>query len=226
VATSTMVNKNQGTHTLDELAILLITSPKHIEEPREGETVIIATKHSYFWAVLFSELVSQGKDSPEWFMERFRAVLADERDLLRLLYGSLEADPAKDVAYVVFREVARACDIDPEPLFERANAAYQSLLDKGLIEDPFKKKLATFVLAVVGLVPTGMSSTTEKGGAYVKEIHAPAWSYINEKDPNGKETKKVEIRLLKIIKVFPPKILEAYDEIVMSDGGNETTAKK
>lgn len=54
MATSTTVNKYQGTHTIDELAILLITSPEHIEQPKEGETVIITTKDAYFWAVLFS----------------------------------------------------------------------------------------------------------------------------------------------------------------------------
>jgi|GEM_PF-6113488 len=225
MATSTRVSEYQSTHTLDETAVLLVTSPAHIEQPEDGETVIITTKDAYFWAVLFSELVSRGNDDPEWFMRRLRAVLTEHRDLLRLQYASLNTDPREGTAYGVFREVARACEVDPEPLFERTNAAYQSLVDKGLIEDPFKKKLATFVLAVVGLVPTGATSTTEKGGAFVKEIHAITWSYEHKLDKDQKETERVEIRLLKIIRVLQPKILEAYDEIV-GDGSEETTAKK
>jgi hypothetical protein len=82
------------------------------------------------------------------------------------------------------------------------------------------------VLAVIGLVPTGATSTTEKGGAFVKEVHAITWSYVDKMDANQKETRKVEIRLLKIIKVLQPKLLEAYDEIVMGDDDEETTAKQ
>jgi len=225
VATSTVINEEQRTLTLDETAVLLMTSPAHLEQPKMGETVIITTKDAYFWAVLFSELVSRGNDDPEWFMKKFRAVLAEHRDLLRLQYASLNTDPKEGTAYGVFSEVARACGLDPELLFERTNAAYQSLLDKGLIEDPFKKKIATFVLAVIGLVPTGATSTTEKGGAFVKEVHAITWSYRHERGDDQKETERVEIRLLKIIKILQPKILEAYDEIV-GDGGEETTPKK
>jgi hypothetical protein len=159
-------------------------------------------------------------------MSRFRTVIEDHRDLLRAQYGSLTTDPRENTAYGLFRETSRKCEMDPEDLLKRTEAAYQSLLDKKMIQDPFKKKLATFVLAFVGLVPTGATSTTEKGGAFVKEVHAITWSYTDNMDKDQKETRKVEIRLLKIIKVIQPKILEAYDEIVMGDGGEETTAKK
>lgn len=81
-------------------------------------------------------------------------------------------------------------------------------------------------MAFLGLFPIGGTSTTEPGGAYVKEIHAVTWSYVDTMDHNQKETKKVEIRLREIIRIIQPKILEAYDEIVMGDGGEETVAKK
>jgi hypothetical protein len=84
--------------------------------------------------------------------------------------------------------------------------------------------LATIVLAVVGLTPTGFSSTTEAGGAYMKEVHAPLWSYTDKMDKDQKETRNVEIRLIKIIKILQPKILEAFDEIV--GGGEEKVANK
>jgi hypothetical protein len=72
LATTTLVRKYQSVLTLDELAVLEMTSPAHIEQAKESETVIITTKDAYCWAVLFSELVSSGKDdNPEWFMERF-----------------------------------------------------------------------------------------------------------------------------------------------------------
>jgi hypothetical protein len=220
LATAT-INKPTSVLTLDELAILEMTSPAHIEQAEESTTVIITTKDAYYWAVLFSELVSSGRDDdPEWFMERFRSVVADRRDLLRLQYASLDMNPQENTAFAVFRETAKACGMDPEDLLRRANKAYDSLVQKKLIVDPFKKKLAAFVLAVVGLIPTGFSSTTEKGGAYVKEVHAVTWTYVDKMDKDQKETRKVEIRLLKIIKVLQPKILEAYDEIV--GDGDET----
>lgn len=227
MAAVTMVNKYQSVLTLDEYAVLEMTSPAQIEQPKAGETVIITTKDAYFWAVLFSELVSSGKDGDaEWFMKRFRAVLDEYRGLLRLQYSSLSTDPNENAAFDVFRETARACEMDPEDLLRRTDAAYKSLLDKKLIEDPFKKKIATIVLAVLGIVPTGASSTTKKGGEFVKEVHAITWDYKDTKNKEGTETKKVDVRLLKIIKILQPKILEAYEEIVMGDGGEETTAKK
>jgi hypothetical protein len=73
-------------------------------------------------------------------------------------------------------------------------------------------------------MPTGFSSTTDKGGNYVREVHAVTWSYTDTKDQN-KETVQGEIRLLKIIKIVQPKILEAYSEVV-SDGGEEGKDKK
>jgi hypothetical protein len=201
-----------------------MTSPAHIEQEEEGKTVIITTKDAYFWAILFSQLVSSGYDAdPGWFIGRLRLVLADQRDSLRRQYTSLD-DPRQITALSVFRNIAEWCGTVPEDLLHRASAAYESLVQKKLIEDPFKKKLATFVLAVLGIVPVGFSSTTEKGGAYVKEVHAVTWSYTDEMDKDQKETRRVEIRLIKIIKILQPKILEAFDEIV--GGGEEKTAKK
>jgi hypothetical protein len=226
MATATMANKSESVLTLDELAVLTMTSPDHIPQPNEGETLIITAKDSYLWAVLFSQLVSIGKaDDSEWFMTKFRAVLMENRDWLRSWYGSLIADPRENAAYRVFAETARRCEMSPEDLLQRTQVAYKNLLDKEMIQDPFKKKIATFLLAFVGLVPTGATSTTEKGGAFVKEVHAITWSYVDKMDANQKETRKVEVRLLKIIKVLQPKILEAYDEIVMGDD-DETVKNK
>jgi hypothetical protein len=226
MATATIINRPVGVLTLDELAVLTMTSPDHIQ-PEKGETVIITTKDAYLWAVLCSELVSMGKDNgPEWFMSRFRSVLEDHRDLLRVQYGGITTGPRDNTALAIFEETAKKCEMDPEDMLKRAEAAYQSLLDKEMIRDPFKLKIATLVLAVLGLVPTGATSTTEKGGAFVKEVHAVTWSYTDKMDKDQKETRQVEIRLLKIIKIIQPKILEAYDELVMGDGGEEKTAKK
>jgi hypothetical protein len=227
MAKATSANESESVLTLDEFALLMMTSPGHIPQPKEGETLIITTKDSYLWAVLFSELVSIGKDDdPEWFMTNFRAVLKDNRDSLREWYGDLIAMPRGHVGRRIFYDTATKCEIDPLGLYVRTEEAYLNLLRKGLLEDPFKKKIAGFVLAVIGLVPTGATSTTEKGGAFVKEVHAITWSYVDKMDANQKETRKVEIRLLKIIKVLQPKLLEAYDEIVMGDDDEETTAKQ
>jgi hypothetical protein len=81
---------SDGTLTIDELAVLLITSPAHIE-PKEGQTVIVTTKDAYLWAVFFSELA--GRDGePEGFLKRVRDYLAEYGHVFRLLYDTLGGD--------------------------------------------------------------------------------------------------------------------------------------
>jgi hypothetical protein len=82
VATTFAVPRtSDGVLTIDELAVLLITSPAHIQ-PKEGQTVIVTTKDAYFWAVVFSELA--GRDGePERFLNRVRDYLAEYGHVFR-----------------------------------------------------------------------------------------------------------------------------------------------
>jgi hypothetical protein len=216
MATGTATRIDQGVRALDELAILLVTSPSEIPNPPQGETVIITTKDAYHWAVLFSDLVMHDRDDPDWFIARFREVILERKDMLKLQYQTLGAEPAGTTATAVFAEVAAACGLDPEALFDRANAAFTSLIEKGLIVDPFRKKIAAMVLCVLGILPTGFTSTTDKGGKTVREVHAVVWKYEHSED-HGDQRTNVEFRLLKLIRVLQPKILEAYDEIIEGD---------
>lgn len=212
--------------TLDELAILEMTSPSHIEGTEENQPTIITTKDAYLWAVLFSQLVSDGRDNdPEWFLNRFRSVLGKYRNPLRSLHQNLLFAPVLHIPSRIFVKTGEECGMNVVDLHDRTEMAYRSLLNKELIEDPFKKKIASLVVAVLSIIPTGFTSTTEKGGAYKKEIHAVAWSYEHTKDKNKKETEILDIRLLKLIKTVQTKMIDVYDETI-SENKPPITKKK
>lgn len=171
---------SDGTLTLDELAVLLITSPAHIRPQREGETVIITTKDAYIWAVFFSELVGR-EGEPERFLNEIREFLNEYGQVFRLMYDTLGVGP-EDAADSMLSFMAHKYGLESKAIVERANAAYLSLVQKSLIEDPFKKKVAAFLICMAGLFPQNVTSTTDKGGATVQTYHSRALAGCGKRD--------------------------------------------
>lgn len=212
---------SDGTLTIDELAVLLITSPAHIQ-PKEGQTVIVTSKDAYLWAVVFSELA--GRDGePEGFLKRVRDYLAEHDDVFRLLYRTLGGD-VKSAADSMFEFMARQYGWEGEVLRARANAAYLSLIQKELIEDPFKKKIAAFLICLGGLFPQNFTQTTDKGGQTAIVYQSRALDVDYQKG-QGKESRlEVDIKLVQIVREVYPKLIEIFDEVL--GGGQEGQTPK
>jgi len=202
---------SDGTLTLDELAVLLITSPAHIRPQREGETVIITTKDAYIWAVFFSELVGR-EGEPERFLNEIREFLNEYGRVFRLMYDTLGVGP-EDAADSMLSFMAHKYGLESKAIVERANAAYLSLVQKSLIEDPFKKKVAAFLICMAGLFPQNVTSTTDKGGATVQTYHSRALDFEHRKDAEA-ESYKVDIKLVQIVREVYPKLIEIFDDVV------------
>ena len=202
---------SDGVLTIDELAVLLITSPAHIQ-PKDGQTVIVTTKDAYFWAVIFSELA--GRDGePEGFLRRVRGYLTENRDVFRLLYDTLGGD-VQTAADSLFEYIARQYGFEGQMLRARASAAYLSLLQKGLIEDPFKKKVAAFLFCLAGLFPQNFSQTTTKGGETAIVYHSRAVNFDYQKGEGKQSHIEVDVKLVQIVREVYPKLIEIFDEVL------------
>jgi hypothetical protein len=196
----------------------LITSPAHIRPEKEGQTVIVTTKEAYYWAPLFSELA--GRDGePERFLKYVRDYLTEWGNVFRLAYDTL-GGPIDSVAESMFGFLAKQYGLESKALIERANAAYLSLIQKKLIEDPFKKKIAALLICLSGLFPQNVTSTTDKGGQTAIVYHSRALDVDYQPGPGKESRLEVDIKLVKIVREVYPKLIEIFDEIV-GDGGDQ-----
>jgi hypothetical protein len=224
VATTTLPRTSDGILTLDELAVLTITSPAHMKPEKDGETVIVTTKDAYLWAVLFSELADRDGE-PERFLKIFRDYILEYGHVFRLLYATM-GENLEEASRSMFEYIASSYQLEGTALAERANAAYMSLIEKGLIEDPFKKKIAVFVLCVSGLIPTNFTSTTKKGGDTIQTYHS-GWVDVEHQKNAKQESTKVEFKVVGIAKNVYPKMIDILDEIVGdSNHGGQQKEKK
>jgi hypothetical protein len=221
--TTTLPRTSDGVLTLDELAVLMTTSPAHIKPEKDGETVIVTTKGAYLWAILFSEVADRDAE-PESFLKTFREYLVEQGDVFRLVYGALGVDAQQETAHSLFNYMATSYALDVNALAERANAAYMSLIDKGLIEDPLKKKIAVFVLCVSGLIPTNVTSTTNKGGDTV-QTYKSGWIDVEHHKGAKQESTKVDIKVISMVKKVYPKMMDILND-VFEDGSDKTKTRK
>lgn len=95
-------------------------------------------------------------------------------------------------------------------VFKRARDAMESLVEKGLIEDPVEIEIAASVgLAVLGFVPVGFTKKTNNGITVYRRISAGYWTYEMSKK-NGVKTENFTFRFLGLIRAFKRALIEEF----------------
>jgi hypothetical protein len=83
-----------------------------------------------------------------------------------------------------------------------------------LIEDPFKKKIAEFLICLGGLFPQNFTQTTDKGGQTAIVYQSRAVD-VDCQMGQGKESRlEVDIKLVQIVREVYPKLIEIFDEVL------------
>jgi hypothetical protein len=221
--TTTLPRTSDGVLTLDELAVLMITSPAHIS-PKAEETVIVTSKDAYLWAIIFSEIADRD-DEPDHFLSLFRDYVSENADVFRLLYETISSVEREGPAQLLLDYMTASYGLSTTSVAERANAACTSLVEKGLIEDPFKKKIAIFVLCVSGLMPTSFTSTTKAGGVRVQTYHSRLLDVEHHKSAKQEST-KIEFKVVDMAQTVYPKMMDIVHDIVGGDGPKKKAPTK
>jgi hypothetical protein len=209
--------------SLTELAILMMTNDAlENSRPDSRVPVVLTSKESYFWAVTLAVALEReererealeragvqdpggGLSSPideDRLVELYRKFLTrtdifeDEGSGYSAVRRLYQPYRLLETLHEFTNEVARA---DPDQIADRWSVAYQTLIDKGLIEDPIFVPVGGVLIAAVGFVPYSFTSRTTKGGRVYRKIEAMFWSY--ERDGN---TTNVRFRLWKILRFSP-----------------------
>jgi hypothetical protein len=189
-----------------ELALLALSNPREVSLETESP-IALTTKESYLWAIFLatlaeSELIIQPAQLVDTIHEEMEihqvkqmlpsaGIMADspQGSILKRVAERLLAPPPGDV------------DIWFEGLKHNADQTYQSLIAKGLIEDPFSVVLGGIAVAVLGLVPVSFTRQTHAGEQVLMRITSLFYQYERSlKDKT--ESVNIRFRLFALIKAF------------------------
>ena len=193
-----------------ELAVLEMSNdPKVKTKTRGTRTVTVTSKEAYIWAALMAHVAEKAPHIGA--SEVMRAALGPSPRRIKDYYRkfSLQADeiglptqnPESTPNSLASAIKTLGLKITAHEVVASAKNSYESLMRKGLIEDPVEILVGGIVFAVLGMLPTGFTRKTKEGKTVSKKVKALYWMY--EKSENrGVTTTKVEFRLLKMIKLF------------------------
>lgn len=210
--------------SVEELAILEFTNEGDSRSNREkiGPISIYTGKDSYYWAVATAIAASQYEHVDE---EAIYYALARTfkkfRGSLKLKYANLcfsdhssndidDRELFRDLLKMYLSELG--CNgLHFEDVVSRTNHAFDSLIEKQLIEDPLELAAGGALLAVVGLLPYGFTTKTRRGRVVYRKIEAMYWAY-EKRVVRGEETTKYVFRLAKYLKAFKRAFVAAAQE--------------
>ncbi|HKV77401.1 MAG TPA: hypothetical protein VJP02_04640 [Candidatus Sulfotelmatobacter sp.] len=215
---------------LTEIAVLQMTNnPDSKAKPKKSQPVVLTTKQSYLWAAFLAFVAEKYPGiSPEQIALTV-ATRGLSPEFIRRAYRDFDMEHETETvsALKILQATMAALKIESSPrLFaEHAKSAYDSLVRKGLIEDPLEIMVGGIAVAVLGLLPFSFTQKTKAGQKVSKKLKALYWQY--EKSENrGVVTTNVEFRLLKMIKAFHAGMIGGFSGILQQNIDSDVIASR
>ena len=192
--------------SLTERAALELTNDSYVGVRRQVRPrhAVLTSKDVYNWAPLLALLAESTRVSPE---QLELAVASSLRRWSEIIEHDVSVNPPGGLqqAFIVQKVLEELAVEDAPELLKRfgeeARLAYQSLLGRGLVEDPQTIVIAGFALTVLGLIPTSFTCKTKAGQIVSRRIAALYWKY-EQSERAGVVTTTVDFRLWKFLKAF------------------------
>lgn len=210
-----------------ELAILEFTNdgdfdPKILrnETRHYGQRFILTGKESYFWAVTVALLCERyGHVDVEPIHHAYNRAVQDNLVILRDKYQATflsfdEELSDKAIFQKLFDSFLMHLDCHELSLREvvsHTQHAFDSLLQKGLIEDPIEIAAGTVAIAVLGFIPFGFTTKTRRGRVVYRKVSATYWTYERKRVRNEDVT-KFSIRLVKVLSAFKQALIDVSQD--------------
>jgi hypothetical protein len=210
-----------------ELAILEFTNdgdfdPKLLKhETRHfGQRFILTGKESYFWAVTVA-LLCERYDHVD-IESVYYAYNRAAQENLEILRGKYQAKflsfddelSDKEIFQKLFKSFLLNLDchdLSLEEVISQTQLAFESLLHKGLIEDPIEIAAGTIAIAVLGFIPFGFTTKTRRGRVVYRKVSATYWTYERKRVRN-EDVRQFSIRLIKVLSAFKTALIEASQD--------------
>jgi hypothetical protein len=206
-----------------EIAVLVFTSPSRVEpDHREAPSRILTGKIAYLWAGAIANAIEHNPQlTPQDVLAAFKAAAEKigpgVRDLVlrRFVSEPIRIAELETYFFRLFLDYLGRGDAWTE-IIERTEQAAQHLEWRGLIEDPFSKKVAGLVLSAVTLLP--FSYTEQKGELNIQGL---SWEYTQRAKPDGSVDRHVRFKVREATKVvldeFVPTIVRAAGTLTEQD---------
>jgi len=172
-----------------EVAVFAATSPRAIENDEAGvvlggptrpnrDRVVLTGKPAYLWAGAVAHLLVHNPSLESGQVREFlhRAIRESGRQMDEVFSGvSLGSSPYVESGVFFVERFLAAAGLSGELDEVRARTAdaIRTLEWRGLIEDPFSKRIRNIILSVALIMPVGFTST----GPNEQEVHALTWVY-------------------------------------------------
>jgi hypothetical protein len=216
--------------SLNELALLEMTNdPKTKVGPTRVPSVMLTTKEAYIWATLIAHIAEREPAiRPKDLVRAATGVQIRKRIKQFYRYfpiagyeGGLipNVEIVPDPLQAVISQLH--LNVNQNNLVHSAGQAYETLIRKGLIEDPIEMLVGGVLVAAMGMVPVSFTQKTKEGPSLSKKLKALYWSY-ERSEKRGITTTKVEFRLLKMIKAFKEGMVGGFKNALKDDGDQQS----
>ena len=197
-----------------ELAVLAFTSPDLSDEVTTvGGVLTLTTKDSYLWAGAIAHTIVR---RPELAVDEVlvacrRAILTHREQVVAYLSGDLSSiriysDRSLGVVNTFLVELKIVGELDD--VLKLTSDAIRSLEEKGLIEDPFSKRIRKIALAVMLVFPVNFTSTTPDG----YRVNSITWEYSQRQTSAGEE-RHLRLKVTEAVNVFKKIVVPTFIQV-------------
>lgn len=182
--------------------------------------VVLTGKEGYFWAVALTIAFSRFDHiTEESILNAYERAVSKNVDLLRKKYCSPSLDYYSDIQdralferlVIDFLAELDCPEVELEEIIRKTQIAFDSLIAKGLIEDPLEIAAGAVTVGVLGFIPYGFTTKTRKGRVVYRKVTAGYWTY-ERKVRNGIDEKHFNFRLAKLLSAFKRALIEVSQE--------------
>jgi hypothetical protein len=156
------------------MAALEITNNPNVNSKRKkSRSALLTTKQTYLWAALLAHVAESAPNVTSENVISAATVRGLSRNDIKRVYEEFSSTyeseettkrSAPDVLGATIR--ALGLNVTTHQLTNSAKAAYESLLRKGLIEDPLEILVGGIAVAVVGLLPVSFTRRRRPGSRF------------------------------------------------------------
>ena len=216
--------------TATEIAILELTNSLDDLNPQEVEPkpLILTTKEMYLWGAAIVTLIEADPSLTEdLFNATLRGVFQRNQEEIKRYYDKANPlrPPFQDQLFqTLVQELSKQLHIplDYQKVADSAQAAYQSLARKQLIEDPIELLLPSGItLAVLGVLPVGFTMTTAEGHIQKLEYRSVLLDVKYARDKSKRHI-GIDFRLLRYLNVFKGALIESFKTMLSEEKNSDS----
>ena len=194
-----------------EIAVWTCSSLPHEDDK---EFIVLPAKDSFVWAgavahILLRRPGAEGEQIRSWLRE---AIMETGQRLPDLLTGRrLRRSSYVETGYPFVEAFLRKAGVEEglDVLLSRTENAMRSLEWRGLIEDPFRKKLRGLFLAVLLVMPVNYSNP----GPNTAKIESLTWEYA-QRPQDGHMQREFRIKVRAMTEAVMKDIVPAFEDAV------------